>query len=86
MGWRIKPLPTGENTLVQHVIGPVANKLVQQAIGSAAGPIVAWKTKPLPIGRNKFVQQAIGPAAGPIVGWRITPRPNLEEDVCPAGH
>ena len=47
--------------------------LVQHAVGTAAGPILGWKTKPLPMGKNKLVQQAIGPTAGTIAGWRTKP-------------
>ena len=39
-------------------------KLVQQAIGPTAGPIVGWRTNPPP-------DWDIGPVAGPVVGWRI---------------
>ena len=52
-------------------------KLVQQAIGPAAGPKRGLKEN-APTGKNKLVQQAINPAAGPIAGWRIQPFPNWE--------
>ena len=71
MGWRTKPFPSGKN------------KLVQQAIGPTAGPIVGCRIDPLPyLGEqacpavqwsnweNKLVQQAVGLAAGPIMCWR----------------
>ena len=47
--------------------------LVQHATGPAAGPIVGWKAKPPPMGKNKLVQQAIGPTAGPRAGWMTKP-------------
>ena len=100
VGGRIKPLPDGEDQAcpaghwsscwTQRGLKENAptgkNKLVQQAINPAAGPIAGWRIQPFPNWENKLVQQAIGPAAGPIVGWRIKPFPNWEEQACPAGH
>ena len=101
VGGRIKPLPDGEDQAcpaghwsscwTQRGLKENAptgkNKLVQQAINPAAGPIAGWRIQPFPIWENKLVQQVIGPAAGPIAGWRIKPFPNWEEEqACPAGH
>ena len=100
MGWKIKPPPISEEQArpaghlsscwiqrgLKENIPTGKNKLVQQAINPAAGPIAGWRIQPFPTWENKLVQQAIGPAAGPIVGWRIKPFPKWEEQACPAGH
>ena len=100
MGGRIKPLPDGEDQAcpaghwsscwtqrgLKENVPTGKNKLVQQAIGPAAGPIMGWKIKPPPISEEQARPAGHWSSCWTHNGLDDHSLPNLEEPACPAGH
>ena len=64
----------------------VEDKLIQQTVGPAAGPIRASTNLMALLVEDKVVQHTIGPAAGPIKAWRDLIALLTENKACPAHH